>query len=104
MSIEVSLTRIDPKVDPLSNEVHQWVFGFTAEDSENKVSAYADAVIDVSKQPLKRYLDYTKEEVTILSEVCKLENNIQKSLGKMVSEKVKKLGGVHNFNLGLLKE
>lgn len=98
------LTRIDPKVDPLSNEVHRWVFGYTGSDSESGVTAYADGVIDVSDLPLKRYMDYTQQEIDGFAGECNVRCEINERIQTRINAKIAKLNKPKGFKLSDLKE
>ena len=84
MSIKYETTKIKPFVDPLSNEVHSWLFGTTGSCSETGTSAYFDAVWDVSDKPLLRYMFWTKQAVDLECALCNNKNNVEESIASKI--------------------
>ena len=95
-------TKVLPQVDPLSNEVHSWVFGITGTDSETDTSAYFDAVWDVSSEPLLRYMMWSKEAIDLELGKCTIENDMDAVIARKIAAKDAKKLAVNDFNYNAL--
>lgn len=96
--INYETTQVTPCVDPLSNEVHSWVFGITGTDSETGVSAYYDAVWDVSSEPLLRYMMWSKAQIDLELGKCTAENDMDAVIASKIAAKSAKKLEVKDFD------
>jgi hypothetical protein len=62
--IQYQFTRIEPLIDPATNNVIKWVVGLTATDTDDpSLSAYIDAEVPVPEDNFKPQADWTDDEI-----------------------------------------